>query len=213
MENNIKDSKTINIIREDINEMYARCNGELEISGIQDFRQVLVNGIDLKKLNEGITAYKQERYDRFLGNKPYTNYKIEKKAAKFIGSVIGEEKLISMHSNNDYEGIRTAFKEKTGEELNDLVDELNKKSKTMTMIFGKMYTRYFSKKIEKFMGKYKISDLKEKEYSQIKEKDFREGLAKDSPSLEEQALNSKRYQEKSEEIDKKLMVADREYNE
>ncbi len=143
----------------DISEQeYEKDNGKLAIVGIGDYRQVIKNGINLKKLNEGITAYKQEMYDEFLGNKPSTNYKIEKNVAKFIGDVIGKEELIRMHFNNDYEGIRIAFKENSGKDLNELVKRLNKKSKIKTMLFGKMYTRNFSKKLEKFMGEYNINE-------------------------------------------------------
>lgn len=45
--------------------------------------------------------------------------------AQFIAETIGEEKLISMHFNNDYEGIRKAFKLETGKDLNLLVAEMN----------------------------------------------------------------------------------------
>lgn len=104
----------------------------------------------MRKLNEGITVYKQEMYDKFLGNNTYTGgYRIERDVAKFIADVIGKEQLVSMHFNNDYGAIRTAFNEKTGKELNELVNELNKKSTIKTMLFGKKYTRYFAKKMQK----------------------------------------------------------------
>ena len=154
--NKIEYLKIENRIRNVVNKMYDGSNGNLAISGIYDFRQLMQNGINLKKLNEGITAYKQEMYDKFLGNEPHTSYKIEKDVAKFIGDVIGKEELISMHFNNDYEGIRTAFYSKTGKELNELVKKLSKKSKLKTMLFGKMYTRNFSKKMEKSIEEFSV---------------------------------------------------------
>ena len=126
--NHIKNPQDISNIRNSLNQMYNEHEGILEISGIQDFRQLLQNGIDLKKLNEGITAYKQELYDKFLGNKPNTAYIAEKEVARFIGKVIGRENLINMHFNNDYEGIKTLFDERTGKDLNELVNLLDKKS-------------------------------------------------------------------------------------
>ena len=202
--NNIKNPKEKNRVINYINKMYAITNGKKAISGIDENSHLI-------KLNEGITAYKQEIYDKFLGNKPMNNYSVEKKVAKFIVEKIGKEELISMHFNNDYEGIKTAFKEKTGNDLNELVEKLNEKSKIKQMLFGKMYTKSFSKKMEKFMEKYRVTEFKEKDYSSSNEKKFRKGLSKDCSSLEEQALNSKRYKEKSEEIDKKNIAVDREY--
>ena len=118
-------------------------------------------------------------YDKFLGNKSYTPYGTEKKVAKFIGSVIGEENLISMHFNNDYEGIRKAFNEKTGQDLNDLVKEMNKKSLLKTLLFGKLYTKSFSKKIERKIAQYEISNPERNENIQHKAKVFRDSLIVD----------------------------------
>ena len=132
-----------------LNRMYNKQKGILEISGIKDFRQLLQNGINLQKLNEGITAYKQELYDKFLGNKPNTAYISEKEVARFIGKVIGKENLINMHFNNDYEGIRTSFNEKTGKDLNELVELLNKKS-ILRFLPQKLKIKTLRKKLEPF---------------------------------------------------------------
>ena len=126
--NHIENPQDISKIKNLLNQIYNEHKGIFEIVGIQDFRQLLQSGINLKKLNEGITAYKQELYDKFLGNKPNTAYIAEKEVARFIGKVIGKENLINMHFNNDYEGIKTLFDERTGKDLNELVNLLDKKS-------------------------------------------------------------------------------------
>ena len=126
--NHIENPQDISKIKNLLNQIYNEHKGIFEIVGIQDFRQLLQSSINLKKLNEGITAYKQELYDKFLGNKPNTAYIAEKEVARFIGKVIGKENLINMHFNNDYEGIKTLFDERTGKDLNELVNLLDKKS-------------------------------------------------------------------------------------
>lgn len=126
--NHIENPQDISKVKNLLNQIYNEHKGIFEIVGIQDFRQLLQSGINLKKLNEGITAYKQELYDKFLGNKPNTAYIAEKEVARFIGKVIGKENLINMHFNNDYEGIKTLFDERTGKDLNELVNLLDKKS-------------------------------------------------------------------------------------
>ena len=134
-----------------IDKLLQNYNGILAVSGIHDFRKLMTYGIQTRKLNEGITAYKQGIYDEYLGNKSETAYKVEKDVASFISDIIGKDKLIAMHFNNDYDGIRESFNEKTGKDLNDLVKELNKKSYLKTMIFGRLYTRRFSRDIHTYM--------------------------------------------------------------
>lgn len=106
---------------------YSEINGRLPISGIYDIRQTINTGIGLRSLDEGIIAWKQEMYDKQLGIEPNTGYVEEKKVAKFVAEIIGKENLIKMHFNNDYNGIREAFFEKTGRDLNHLVRELNRR--------------------------------------------------------------------------------------
>jgi len=118
------------------------------VVGIVNYREL----IDLNKLNEGITSYKQALYDEALGiNSHIEGYSIEKCVASFIADTIGKEQLISMHFNNDYNGIRKVFREKTGSDLNDLVEKLNKKSYIKSRIFGKLYTKKFSKDLNSYM--------------------------------------------------------------
>lgn len=121
------------------------------VSGVLDYRQVIQNGLSLRNLNEGITAYKEEIYDNFLGYKSHTSYKAGKTVAKFIGEVIGTDELIRMHFDNDYNAMRVAFQEKTGQDLNTLVSKLNKESTIMTMFLGRLYTNHYARKMDKFM--------------------------------------------------------------
>lgn len=139
-------------IKNVIHNLFKEHKGIIPVSGIRDFRQLMLNDINLDKLNEGITAYKQELYDKFLGKKTTTSYIIGKDVAAFIADIIGEEKLIIMHSNNDYNGIKEAFREKTDTDLNILVQKLNEMSNIKMMFLGKIYVRKFAKKMHRYMA-------------------------------------------------------------
>ena len=178
-----------------LNKLYEKVNGILAVSGIFDMRQVINNDVNLRSLNEGITAYKQEMYDKFLGYKVYSPYEPQKTVAKFIGNVIGKENLIGMHFNNDYNGIRKSFNEKTGQDLNDLVDKMNKQSMLKTRVFGKPYIKYYSKKIEKYISKYEIPNPERDGNIQDKAKSFRESLNKDYPRESKEQINEYNKQE------------------
>lgn len=127
------------------NDRYYKNNKKLFVSGIDDPRTIIDQGINLKGLNEGITAYKQELYDNYNGIKPRTGYREEKKLAKQVADAIGKENLISKHFDGDYEGIRQMFNDRTGQDLNYLVKELNTRkvfrdpiSKAMHKIISKI---------------------------------------------------------------------------
>lgn len=64
-------------------------------------------------------------YDKACGYKSYTSYFFEKQTSSFIANMIGKEELIKLHAENDYEGIKSLFMEKTGSDLNKLVSVLN----------------------------------------------------------------------------------------
>lgn len=151
----IENPKKVKEARYFVNEIFG--DGRIPIVGIRDIRYEIQNGIGLKNLNEGITAYKQEMYDRFLGDKTHSSYETEKKVAKYIGDVIGKETLIQNHFNNDYESIRIAFRNRTGKDLNPLIQELNKEPNFIARkLLGRLYTSKFNKdknkKIDQFIG-------------------------------------------------------------
>lgn len=138
-----------------INNKYKKNKGLLPISGISDIRQSIHNNVNLTPLNEGITAWKQEMYEKQLGIRPYRVYSFEKEVSKFISDMIGKENLIKMHFNHDYEGIRQLFKENTGTELNCLVEKLNNKPRFNILlnnipIVRKIYKRNFNTKRREF---------------------------------------------------------------
>ena len=127
LNNNISNSKE-NAIKKLVDRRLLR-DRKLGIVGIHDDRKLSSN-LDLRELNEGITAYKQDLYDEFLGSKKkYSNYKYGKKMAELIVSVIGKEKLIRAHFNNDYEQIISAYKGATGKDIKSLLDILDKQPK------------------------------------------------------------------------------------
>lgn len=108
-----------------LNDGYEKHGMKIHVSGIDDVGIHIDQGFTLRCLNEGITAYKQGMYDEFSGIKPKTGYREEKKLAQKIANAIGKENLIAMHFDGNYEGIRQMFNDKTGQELNYLVKELN----------------------------------------------------------------------------------------
>lgn len=112
-----------------INENYYKNNKKVYITGIFDVRKIIDQRLNLRAFNEGITAYKQELYDIYNGVKPKTFYRQEKKLAKQVAETIGKENLISKHFDGDYEEIRQMFYDKTGQDLNYLVEELNNMKK------------------------------------------------------------------------------------
>ena len=116
----LKNSSSLSIKK--LEKYLKETNGKIPIVGIRDDRQL--NSLD--GLNEGITEYKNEKYCRFLGIKPLIKrYTVEKMVAQFIAETIGEKNLISMHFDNDYEGIRKAFELETGKDLDLLVSNMN----------------------------------------------------------------------------------------
>ena len=144
-----------------INKLYRKFEKDgrvLNITGIDDNLQEAKNEVELRELNEGITAWKQEMYDIASGIEPRTGYVYQKKVAKFIGDIIGKEELIKFHFNNDYEGIKDSFHEKTGRDLNELVRILNDKPKF------KIKYKFLKRKREKYFEKMDEFSEKLEEY-------------------------------------------------
>ena len=168
--------RKINRVKNYIDKKYKQ--GILPISGISDKRQSIQNNINLTQLDEGITAWKQEMYEKQLGIRPYRVYSFEKEVAKFISDMIGKENLIQMHFNNDYEGIKKLFKDNTGTELNDLVKKMNDKPKFNILlnsipIAGKIYRRKFNNKRMEFYTDFQQSmQVIKKQHQEKRRTDF-----------------------------------------
>ena len=180
-------------------------NGELEICGIVDTRQFLLNRVPLKLLrglNEGITAYKQELYDEFYGNEAHTAYRIEKKFARFLADVIGKENLITTHFNNDYEGMNSLFNEKTGKNLSELIYSMqsfkNKPSRLMTCFFGKHYYRHFYNSLDKSIDKVLQKNFSI-EKNQKRNTDFIPKVSVNYSQIKNNLENSRHINEKEQE--------------
>ena len=161
IKNPIRKKMRINKIYRD----FEKDHRVLNITGISDNRQEAKNGIELRGLNEGITALKQEMYDKEMGIKHNTGYKYEKKVAKFIADIIGQEELLKLHFNNDYDGIRYKFMEKTGKDLNLLIEMLNSKPKfKIRYKFMKRERKKYFDEISEFSEKIEqhMDDIKPK---------------------------------------------------
>ena len=75
-------------------------------------------------LNEGITSFKQEIYSKKLNIDFHYNqdfYEGGRMGAKCVGDIIGIEKLIYLHFNNNIAEIEKSFFQKTGLELEYLI--------------------------------------------------------------------------------------------
>ena len=96
--NGIRSIPDKNEFRRVTNQMYEMNNGKKVISGITGADVEDDIALNLSQLNEGITAYKQEMYDRYNKTKPKSQYRVQKGLAKLIADVIGEE--ISTHASS-----------------------------------------------------------------------------------------------------------------
>jgi hypothetical protein len=149
----------------DYKDIYQMCkihNDILVVSGVDDPREKVDSNVSLRRLNEGITVYKQKIYNQYTGNKSETQYKTESEVAEFIANTIGKENLITLHFNNDYKTIKEKFYQKTGQDLNELLDVLNNKSRLKRRIFGKLYIKKYEKNVKNVMQKMKQKKAEKK---------------------------------------------------
>lgn len=105
-------------------------NNRLAILGFENPLLDMKYNIPFWRLDEGITVLKQKKFSEVLGiefNKlSSSSYQVEPVVAEFIANKVGLDNLIKFRHNNDYEGLRKAFFDATGKDLNDLVSDLNK---------------------------------------------------------------------------------------
>lgn len=105
-------------------------NNKLAIIGFDNPLLDMQHNMTFWRLNEGITVLKQKKFSEALGiefNKlSSSSYQAEPVVAEFIANKVGLDNLIKFQHNNDYEGLRKAFFDVTGKDLNDLVSDLNK---------------------------------------------------------------------------------------
>lgn len=92
-------------------------------------------GINLNLFKEGITTYKQSKYEQYLNlsDKITTqdnNYKNEMKVAQVIIDIIGEDITMQLEQNNDILGLKKIFEKKTKKQVlfEDLIRQLNNTS-------------------------------------------------------------------------------------
>ena len=92
-------------------------------------------GINLNLFKEGITTYKQSKYEKYLNlTDKITNqenyYKNEMKVAQTIIDIIGENLTIRLEQNNDILGLKKVFEKLTKKQVlfEDLIQQLNNAS-------------------------------------------------------------------------------------
>lgn len=145
-----------------------------------------------------------------LGEKNENKYfkKLEKKAVEIA------ENEAQVNPNFDMEAaIKKEQEIKEKVEKGEIIPEeaLKAYSEPIPDIGGGMLSSLSKMGIKTYEDIYK--EMTEKENGKNKERAFRDSLSKNAPSLEEQALNSKKIQQKFAEIDKSRdAVNDREYN-
>lgn len=79
-------------------------------------------------LNEGITVYKQHKYDKLAFGKesPVSkDYEFYKAIAGHIANCISEEKLIQFQSQGNYKKIREEYQLATGRDLNKIIRDIH----------------------------------------------------------------------------------------
>ncbi len=105
-------------------------NNRLAILGFENPLLDMKYNIPFWRLDEGITVLKQKKFSEVLGIKfnklSSASYQVEPVVAEFIANKVGLDNLIKFRHNNDYEGLRKAFFDATGKDLNNLVRDLNK---------------------------------------------------------------------------------------
>lgn len=93
----------------------------------EDTLSVIVDGICA--LNEGITVYKQNKFDKVKGDADNTHgqlYGMFLGVATHISNVIEEENMISDQFNGDYNSMRIKYERATGVDLDKIVYNLGK---------------------------------------------------------------------------------------
>ncbi len=160
--NGIRSIPDKNEFRRVTNQMYEMNNGKKVISGITGADVEDDIALNLSQLNEGITAYKQEMYDRYNKTKPKSQYRVQKGLAKLIADVIGEENMLKLHFDNDYNGIREMFNSKTGKDLNKIVKMLNRIKATELMFAGRLGDVAFWVMLKRYMKDANMKPDKEK---------------------------------------------------
>ena len=116
--NRMTNKQDIDIYRRMMKDAHQVSGGQHPIVGVKDANVSELQGLNLNPLNEGITVYKQAKYDEVIGKKFKTAYKSEKQVAELLAQTIGEDKMIELHFNNDYEGMKELFNRETGKDLN-----------------------------------------------------------------------------------------------
>jgi len=161
--NGIKSIPDQNEYRRIINQTYKMSGGKKAIVGLKDADVKGDIALNLSQLNEGITAYKQEMYDKYNGIKHTSQYRAQKDVARLIADVIGEENMIKLQFDNNYNGIREIFNRKTGKDLNEIVKILNKIKATELMFAGKLGDVVFSVMLKRYMKDAELKTDEEKE--------------------------------------------------
>ena len=149
--NGVKDKQDIEIARRIMKEAHQVSNGQHPIVGIKDANVSELQGLNLNPLNEGITVYKQAKYDEVIGKKFKTAYKSEKQVAELLANTIGEDKMLECHFNNDYDSMKELFNKETGKDLNYIVQSLNRIKATNLMYTGSLGDMAFSKMLKSYM--------------------------------------------------------------
>lgn len=92
-------------------------------------------GINLNLFKEGITTYKQYKYEQYLNlsdkiTNQDNNYKNEMKVAQLIIDIIGEDITMQLEQNNDILGLKRIFEKITKKQVRfeDLIQQLNNTS-------------------------------------------------------------------------------------
>lgn len=102
-------------------------------TGIANCRSLIQSDLNieflsaLNYLNEGITVYKQRKYDKIAFGKEvplYGDYAFYADMATHLANVIGEEKMLVYQNQGNYGAMRKEYSGKTAKDLNWLLTEI-----------------------------------------------------------------------------------------
>lgn len=101
-------------LKKEIDEYISCSEGKFFMSGVSECLQdYLKYGTDLNYFMEGVTKYKQTKYEEIMGYKPDHNYDYELKLVKSVISLVGEKDFLLAYNNHNFDTIRNSVLEKT----------------------------------------------------------------------------------------------------
>lgn len=201
------------VLRHEIDHCATTSNGvHGKISGFSSASLAKANGLDafidsnnrfnsLDSLNEGITSYKQKKYDEAVygeGKSPTDSkndgYRYFREVVAHIADIVGEKEVLQAQANGDYAILRESYKQKTGKDLNDIVKKMN----SFYLLNSKQRYAVMDEKIKEFkdmtkdMSTGKVEKVSKEDLAEYHETQKKEADQKKERDSETQSKEVKR---------------------